>query len=165
MKTITMKKYLSPLLVAALLAVPLLSAHAATADPAAAQKEIDSLKARLAELEAQQAAANQPADLATLNTISVADAAKAALAAAPGKVGRITLTAKPSGATYAVEVAGADGSVTTVELDAVSGKVAGSSTEFGARRPAAQRGIGGMAPNRPGQNGQRPARAREEDDD
>lgn len=160
-----MKTLLCPLLAAALLTAPLVPLRAASSDPAAVQKEIDTLQARLAELQAQQAAASQPADLATLKTVSVADAVKAALASAQGKVGQVTLTAKPGGATYAVEVAGADNSVTTVEVDAVSGKVTGSSTEFGARRPAAQRGMGGMAPSRPAANGQRRPRASEEDDD
>ncbi len=162
-----MKKSLCSLLTVGLFAAALAVVHASS--PAAdTQTEIDTLKARLATLEAQQAAANQPADLAALKTVPLADAVKAAVASASGKVGKVTLTAKPGGATYSVEVAGNDNSVTTVEVDAVSGKVTGSSTEFGPRRPAVVSARPGMTPGATparGARGQRPVRASEEDDD
>ncbi len=96
------------------------------------------------------------ADLATLKLAPIADVIKAAVAATPGKVAKVTLEPKEGAAVYAVEIPGSDKSVTVVLVDAVSGKVTGSSVEYGAKPPAA-----------PAEKGAAPARRqrKEEGDD
>jgi uncharacterized membrane protein YkoI len=109
---------------------------------------------------AQPAATPEPADLAKLKIVPVGDAIKAAVAATPGKVAKVTLEAKAGVAVYAVEIPATDNSTTTVLVDGASGKVTGSSVEFGAKKPAAPAANGTPAPG-----GKRQPRGEEEDDD
>ena len=112
-------------------------------------------------LAATDATAAKPAsaDLAALKIVPVADAIKAAVAANPGPVAKVTLEAKAGAAVYAVEIPGANNAVTTVQVDAISGRVTGSSTEFGAKKSGEAGAKGGEA----GTKGK--PRGKEDDDD
>lgn len=117
------------------------------------------IRAEDAPVPAKSADAAKPAaaDLATLKLAPIADVIKAAVAATPGKVAKVTLEPKDGAAVYAVEIPGSDNSVTVVLVDAVSGKVTGSSVEYGAKPPSAP-AEKGVAP------GRRPRREEGDDD-
>ncbi len=99
-------------------------------------------------------------DLGAVKVIPIADAIKAAVQATPGKVTKVTLAAPDGKAVYQVEIPGADGSVTTVQVDAAGGQVTGNSVVYPAKKGSEPPAKAGTPPP-----GGRKARGEKDDDD